>query len=175
MKRPNILNKVYDAMCFRDQELFRKKLIEIGLNSRVFHENYKLDTCKINVMDLYDIMVEIVANHRQYEHPYFVLQDWLKGRNRPRVPNVVVQPTVSTERPRAKRQIELEQIIKEVKNERREKCVDLSNQIAKRIMMGTTLQIFLLKDGRSIRLDPRKEYHYQESNGGYILVPPTEC
>jgi hypothetical protein len=42
-------------------------------------------------------------------------------------------------------------------------------------MMGTTLQIFLLKDGRSIRLDPRKEYHYQESNGGYILVPPTEC
>jgi hypothetical protein len=80
MKRPNILNKVYDAMCFRDQELFRKKLIEIGLNSRVFHENYKLDTCKINVMDLYDIMVEIVANHRQYEHPYFVLQDWLKGR-----------------------------------------------------------------------------------------------
>jgi hypothetical protein len=82
---------------------------------------------------------------------------------------------VSPERPRATRQIELEQIIKEVKDERREKCVDLSDQIAKRIMMGTTLQIFLLKDGRSIRLDPRKEYHYQESNGGYILVPPTEC
>lgn len=169
MKRPNILNKVYEALSFREQELFRKKLVAIGLNPRVFHENYKLNSCKINVMDLYDLMVEIVASDRQFEHPYFVLQEWLRKKTR-QVPSPI-KP--SFEPAKMTRQIELEQVIKEVKDEKRERYIDLSEHIEKKILMGTTLQIFILKDGRELRLDPRREYHYKEYNGGYTLVAPT--
>lgn len=110
MKRPNILSKVYDIMDSSQQESFRVKLKEIGLNPRVFHENYKLDTCKINVMDCYDLMVIILAPDRQFEHPYYVLDSILNPRKKPKK----VASTVTPEpRKSVAKQIDLEEIIEE--------------------------------------------------------------
>ena len=165
MKRPNILSRVYDQMDAKEQELFRKNLVAIGLNPRVFHENYKLDTCKINVMDCYDLMVNILAPDRQFEHPYFVLSDILKRKTgfKPRaVPVAALRPSG---------QMDLEQIIAQEKVALQD--IDRSDDILKAIFMGYSLQIFKLKDGSDLRIDPRKEYHYQKYNGGFRIVPPT--
>ncbi|MDI9863513.1 hypothetical protein QM480_04210 [Flectobacillus sp. DC10W] len=168
MKRPNILSKVYDVMDDSQQETFRQKLKEIGLNPRVFHENYKLDTCKINVMDCYDLMVLILAPDRQFEHPYYVLDSILNPRKKPKK----VASTVTPEpRKNVAKQVDLEEIIEERKEELKE--VDLSSKILRIIFSGYSLQQLKLTDGSLVKVDPRYEYHYKKDIVGYRMVAPT--
>ncbi|MDI9875056.1 hypothetical protein [Flectobacillus rivi] len=168
MKRPNILNKVYDIMDANQQESFRVKLKEIGLNPRVFHENYKLDTCKINVMDCYDLMVIILAPDRQFEHPYYVLDSILNPRKKP----ARIAPPIKPEpRKNVVKQIDLEEIIEERKEELKE--VDLSSKIQRIAYSGYSMQQLLLTDGSLVKVDPRYEYHYKKDIAGYRMVAPT--
>ncbi|MDI9882413.1 hypothetical protein [Flectobacillus longus] len=168
MKRPNILNKVYDIMDANQQESFRLKLKEIGLNTRVFHENYKLDTCKINVMDCYDLMVIILAPDRQFEHPYYVLDSILNPRKKP----ARIAPPIKPEpRKNVAKQIDLEEIIEERKEELKE--VDLSSKIQRITYSGYSMQQLLLTDGSLVKVDPRYEYHYRKDIAGYRMVAPT--
>jgi hypothetical protein len=69
------------------------------------------------------------------------------------------------------KQVDLEEIIEERKEELKE--VDLSSKIQRIAYSGYSMQQLKLTDGSLVKVDPRYEYHYKKDIVGYRMVAPT--